>query len=81
MMAAAAAQFTPTSKPWMQGLSRPGVARDCRAGAVALVFAFQDLAALPVGVAQFVVNGAMFLFSFAPRATHTETHTWRVVDE
>ncbi len=27
MMAVAAAQFTPTSKPWMQGLSRLGAAR------------------------------------------------------
>ena len=31
---------------------------------VALVLAFQGLAALPVIVAQFVVDGAMFLFSF-----------------
>jgi hypothetical protein len=52
-----------------------------RAGVVALVFALQGLAALPVVVAQFVLDGAMFLFSFAPRMTHTETHTWRVVDE
>jgi len=28
------------------------------------VLAFQGVAALPVVVAQFVVNGAMFLFSF-----------------
>ena len=34
------------------------------AGVVALVLAFQGLAALPVVVAQFVVNGAMFLFLF-----------------
>jgi len=34
------------------------------AGVVALVFAFQGVAALPVVVAQFAVNGAMFLFSF-----------------
>jgi hypothetical protein len=34
------------------------------AGVVALVLAFQGVAALPVVVAQFVVNGAMFLFSF-----------------
>ena len=33
-------------------------------GVVALVLAFQGLAAIPVVVAQFVVNGAMFLFSF-----------------
>ena len=33
-------------------------------GVVALILAFQGVAALPVVVAQFVVNGAMFLFSF-----------------
>jgi|ERR1035441_7907503 hypothetical protein len=66
MMTAAAAQFTPTSKPRMQGL-RP--AWRCawwvvEAGVVALMLPFQDIAALPVGVDQFVVNGAMFLFLF-----------------
>ena len=34
------------------------------AGVVALMLAFQGVAALPVVVAQFVVNGAMFLFLF-----------------
>jgi hypothetical protein len=34
------------------------------AGVVALMLAFQGVAALPVVVAQFVVNGAMFLFFF-----------------
>jgi len=34
------------------------------AGVVALMLAFQGLAALPIVVAQFVVNTAMFLFSF-----------------
>jgi hypothetical protein len=34
------------------------------AGVVAVMLAFQGVAALPVVVAQFVVNGAMFLFSF-----------------
>ncbi len=33
------------------------------AGVVALMLAFRGVAALPVIVAQFVVNGAMFLFS------------------
>jgi hypothetical protein len=33
-------------------------------GVVARVLAFQDVAMLLVVVAQFVVNGAMFLFSF-----------------
>jgi hypothetical protein len=33
-------------------------------GVVALMLAFQDVAAPRVVVAQFVVNGAMFLFSF-----------------
>jgi len=34
------------------------------AGVVALMLAYQGVAALPVVVAQFVVNGAMFLFLF-----------------
>ena len=34
------------------------------AGVLALMLAFQGVAALPVGVDQFVVNGAMFLFLF-----------------
>ncbi|MGD0411724.1 MAG: hypothetical protein ABSC18_08445 [Verrucomicrobiota bacterium] len=34
------------------------------AGVVALALAFQGVASLPVVVAQFVVNGAMFLLSF-----------------
>ena len=34
------------------------------AGVVAVMLAFQGVVALPVVVAQFVVNGAMFLFSF-----------------
>ena len=34
------------------------------AGVVALMLVFQGVAALPVVVAQFVVNGAMFLFPF-----------------
>jgi hypothetical protein len=38
------------------------------AGAVALVRAFQGVAALPVVVTQFVVNGAMFLFLFPSAA-------------
>jgi len=37
------------------------------AGVVALMLAFQGVAALRVVVAQFVVNGAMFLFLFHPR--------------
>jgi len=50
----------------MQGLSRLGAVRGLvvEAGVVAMVLAFQGVAALPVAVAQFVVNGAMFLFSF-----------------
>ena len=34
------------------------------AGVVAVMLAFQGVVALPVVVAQFVVNGAMFLFLF-----------------
>ena len=34
------------------------------AGVVALMLAFQGVALLPVVVAQFVVNGAIFLFLF-----------------
>ena len=34
------------------------------AGVVALMLAFQGVASLPVVVAQFVVNGAIFLFLF-----------------
>ena len=34
------------------------------AGVVAVMLAFQGVAALPVVVAQFVVNGAIFLFLF-----------------
>ena len=34
------------------------------AGVVALMLAFQGVAALRVGVAQFIANGAMFLFLF-----------------
>ena len=33
-------------------------------GVIALMLAFQGVAALPVVVASFVVNGAMFLFLF-----------------
>ena len=34
------------------------------ASVAALILAFRDVAALPVVVAQFVINGAMFLFLF-----------------
>jgi hypothetical protein len=37
---------------------------EVEAGVVALMLAFQGVAALSVVVAQFVVNGAMFLFPF-----------------
>jgi hypothetical protein len=65
-MAAAAAQFTPTSNPWMQVLSRLGAACGwwSRPVSFALMLVFQGVAALPVVVAQFVVNGALFLFLF-----------------
>ncbi len=66
MMAAAVAQFTSTSKSWMQGFKPTW----CYAwfvvdvGVVALILAFQGAAALPVVVARFVVTVAMSLFSF-----------------
>ena len=65
-MAAAVAQFTSTSKSWMQGFKPTWCYAwfVVEAGVVALMLAFQCVAALPVLVARFVVTGAMPLFSF-----------------